>query len=53
MAQRLLVIEDEPTLSRLLTYNLTQEGYDVTAEDHGSAGYDRALSQEFDLICWI
>lgn len=50
MAQRLLVIEDEPTLSRLLTYNLTQEGYDVTAEDHGSAGYDRALSQEFDLI---
>ncbi|MCZ1268036.1 DNA-binding response regulator, partial [Paenibacillus tundrae] len=35
MAQRLLVIEDEPTLSRLLTYNLTQEGYDVIAEDHG------------------
>ena len=50
MAQRLLVIEDEPTLSRLLTYNLTQEGYDVTAEDHGSSGYDRAVSQDFDLI---
>ncbi|MDO7906100.1 response regulator transcription factor [Paenibacillus sp. JX-17] len=50
MVQRLLVIEDEPTLARLLTYNLTQEGYEVTAEDHGGAGYDRAISQSFDLI---
>ncbi|WP_160032947.1 response regulator transcription factor [Paenibacillus sp. An7] len=50
MAQRLLVIEDEPTLARLLSYNLTQEGHDVTVEDHGTSGYERASSQEFDLI---
>lgn len=50
MAQRLLVIEDEPTLSRLLSYNLTQEGFDVTVEEHGTAGYDRACEQSFDLI---
>lgn len=45
MAQRLLVIEDEPTLARLLSYNLTQEGYEVTVEDHGTAGYDRATRE--------
>ncbi|AOZ93874.1 response regulator transcription factor [Paenibacillus crassostreae] len=50
MPQRLLVIEDEPTLARLLSYNLTQEGYDVTVEDHGTAGYERASGESFDLI---
>jgi len=50
LTQRLLVIEDEPTLSRLLSYNLTQEGFDVTVEEHGTAGYERASQEEFDLI---
>ncbi len=50
MSQRLLVIEDEPTLARLLSYNLSQEGYDVTMEDHGTAGYERASQESFDLI---
>ncbi len=50
MTKRLLVIEDESTLSRLLSYNLTQEGYEVTVEDHGSAGLERAQSESFELI---
>lgn len=50
MTQRLLVIEDEPTLSRLLSYNLTSEGYEVVVEDHGQTGYETALQQAFDLI---
>ncbi|MBP2002523.1 two-component system alkaline phosphatase synthesis response regulator PhoP [Paenibacillus shirakamiensis] len=50
MAQRLLVIEDEPTLSRLLSYNLSNEGYDVTVEEHGQVGCETALRSEFDLI---
>ncbi|MCT2194073.1 response regulator transcription factor [Paenibacillus sp. p3-SID1389] len=50
MTQRLLVIEDEPTLSRLLSYNLTNEGYEVIVEDHGQIGYETALRQDFDLI---
>ncbi|MBW4839471.1 MAG: response regulator transcription factor [Paenibacillaceae bacterium] len=50
MTQRLLVIEDEPTLSRLLSYNLTSEGYEVVVEDHGQTGYETALQQDFDLI---
>ncbi|UVI28579.1 response regulator transcription factor [Paenibacillus spongiae] len=50
MSQRVLVIEDEPTLARLLSYNLTQEGYDTTVIDHGSEGLQVALQRTFDLI---
>jgi two-component system alkaline phosphatase synthesis response regulator PhoP len=50
MPQQILVIEDEPTLSRLLSYNLTQEGYETTVVEHGGDGLQMALQQSFDLI---
>lgn len=50
MSAQILVIEDEPTLSRLLSYNLTQEGYEVTSIEEGYSGLQAALSQPFDLI---
>lgn len=50
MTQRLLVIEDEPTLSRLLSYNLSREGYEVVVEEHGQSGLDTALKNDFNLI---
>lgn len=50
MTQRLLIIEDEPTLSRLLSYNLTNEGYEVKVEEHGQRGCDEALTSAYDLI---
>jgi two-component system alkaline phosphatase synthesis response regulator PhoP len=50
MTQKILVIEDEPTLARLLSYNLTQEGYEIQVADHGSEGYQIALQLGFDLI---
>jgi two-component system, OmpR family, alkaline phosphatase synthesis response regulator PhoP len=50
MSQRILVIEDEPTLARLLSYNLTQEGYEVTVADHGTEGLQLALQRPFDLL---
>lgn len=50
MTQKVLVIEDEPTLARLLSYNLTQEGYDTTVIDHGAEGLQVALQRSFDLI---
>lgn len=49
-AKKILVIEDEPTLARLLSYNLTQEGYETKVIDHGSDGLQAALQQQFDLI---
>ncbi|PDO11439.1 MAG: DNA-binding response regulator [Candidatus Reconcilbacillus cellulovorans] len=50
MSRRVLVIEDEPTLSRLLSYNLAQEGYAVEVRDHGGEGLQEALSGSYDLI---
>lgn len=50
MAHRILVIEDEPTLSRLLSYNLSQEKYETKVVDHGGEGYQEALRQQYDLI---
>jgi len=50
MPQNILVIEDEPTLSRLLTYNLTQEGYAVDTADNGGDGLLAASGRRYDLI---
>lgn len=50
MPKTVLVIEDEPTLSRLLSYNLTQEGYEVTVAEHGGSGLQVAMEHSFDLI---
>lgn len=45
-----LVVEDELTLARLLSYNLTQEGYHITVIDHGTKGLEAALNNHYDLI---
>lgn len=50
MKPTILVIEDEPTLARLLSYNLNQEGYDTTLVDHGGEGLRLAVTKDFDLI---
>ncbi len=34
----------------MLSYNLTQEGYETKVIDHGSDGLQAALQQQFDLI---
>jgi two-component system alkaline phosphatase synthesis response regulator PhoP len=50
LSQRILIIEDEPTLSRLLSYNLAQVGYETKLIDHGGEGLQHALDNEYDLI---
>ncbi|CAH0117734.1 MULTISPECIES: response regulator transcription factor [unclassified Paenibacillus] len=50
MSHKVLIIEDEPTLARLLSYNLAQEGYDIKVVDHGTEGLQAGLSEHFDLI---
>lgn len=50
MPHKILVVEDEPTLSRLLSYNLSQEGYEVSVADDGGTGFHMASEQSFDLI---
>jgi two-component system response regulator RegX3 len=50
MSPRLLVVDDEPSLVRGLTYALERERVEVDVATDGRAAVDVALSQSFDLI---
>lgn len=50
MKKRILIVEDNTDLSKLLTLHLTDQLYGVTCESHGERGYRQALKGEFDLI---
>jgi two-component system alkaline phosphatase synthesis response regulator PhoP len=50
MQHTILVVEDEPTLSRLLSYNLTQEGYATKVIDNGNEALQEGLENSYDLI---
>jgi len=39
MAAKILVIDDDPNVQRLLTYTLKQEGYDVLVASDGAEGF--------------
>lgn len=47
---RILIVEDEPGLVLTLTDRLEAEGYTVSSSTDGAAGFERALTEEFDLI---
>ena len=50
MAERILLVEDEEKLARMVELELQYEGYEVEKASDGRAGLDRALSGEFDLV---
>ncbi len=50
MAKRILVVDDEPSISTLLQYNLEQAGFEVETKMDGLAGFERAKEVPFDLI---
>ncbi len=47
---RLLIIDDDVELSRMLSEYLTPEGIELTSASTGSQGLNLARSQEYDLI---
>jgi DNA-binding response OmpR family regulator len=49
-AKRILLVEDDPTISDLLAYNLRRAGYEVLQEHNGRAGLATALREEVDLV---
>jgi DNA-binding response OmpR family regulator len=49
-ARRILVIEDDPSISLGLRINLGAEGYDVALAEDGRAGLDRAMAEPWDVI---
>jgi len=50
MRRRLLLVEDDTTLRQALTFNLTREGYDVSAAADGEAALEAARNEHLDLV---
>ncbi len=50
MAEKILVVEDEPTLQETLAYNLKRQGYTVELAGDGQAAIETARRAQPDLI---
>jgi DNA-binding response OmpR family regulator len=50
MAEKILIVEDEPALQETLAYNLARQGYRVETVGDGQAAIDNARQNEPDLI---
>lgn len=48
--KKVLVVDDEPSIVTLLTFNLEKDGYKVLTALDGAVGYELALSNHFDFI---
>jgi DNA-binding response OmpR family regulator len=48
--KRILLVEDDRTISDLLAYNLRRAGYEVLQEQNGRSGLETALSHSIDLV---
>ena len=50
MAERILLVEDEEKLARMVELELQYEGYEVEKAFDGRTGLEKALSGQFDLV---
>jgi two-component system alkaline phosphatase synthesis response regulator PhoP len=50
MKKRILVIEDEPSLSMAIRDELEFEGFEASIVEDGTAGFDRILAEAPDLV---
>ena len=50
MAKKILIIEDDPAISRLVEYSLRHEGYEVITSTNGLEGIRKAQREAPDLI---
>jgi pilus assembly protein CpaE len=50
MAAKILVVDDDPNVQRLLQYTLKQEGYDVVVASDGAEGFRMWAAEAPDLI---
>lgn len=48
--KKILIIEDESSIAKLLSYNIEQEGYQTETVMDGKEGFTEALENEYDLI---
>lgn len=50
MQKKILIIEDEQSIATLLSYNLTQAGYETIVANDGKEGYELAMKEAPSLI---
>jgi DNA-binding response OmpR family regulator len=50
VSEKVLVVEDEPTLVETLAYNLTRQGYEVFTATDGPSGLEMARKERPDVI---
>jgi DNA-binding response OmpR family regulator len=50
MSEKILIVEDEPTLSETLAYNLQKQGYEVSIAPDGWSAIKKARSESPDLV---
>ena len=50
MAKRILLIEGEKSLSRLVSLKLQEKGYQALVSQDGESGLKTALEKDFELI---
>ncbi len=48
--KKILVVDDEPNIVELITYNLKKEGYQVTSAPDGSAAWELLEKNYFDMV---
>jgi DNA-binding response OmpR family regulator len=48
--KRILLVEDDATISDLVAYNLRRAGYEVLQEHNGRAGLEAAFTNDVDLV---
>ncbi|MDN5352942.1 MAG: hypothetical protein PWQ12_1863 [Clostridiales bacterium] len=50
MAEKILVVDDEPILLKGLKFSLEQEGYEIETSMDGKEAYDKILNNTYDAI---
>lgn len=48
--KRILVVDDEPSITTLLKYNLEKENFEVDVVHDGEAAVDCAMSNQYSFI---
>lgn len=50
MAKKIMVVDDEPYIARVIKFKLEQEGYNVISANDGQTGLQRIREEKPDLV---
>ncbi len=50
MAEKILIVDDEPILLKGLTFNLSQDNFEVDTAVNGKEAYEKIMRNDYDLV---